>query len=71
MTLDNLISQLQDVRAVNGNIQVQLLEFYGAVQQKNKNSIFTNEIHLAYAEEEEEEETPPTEEVKTYPIGFC
>lgn len=70
MTLDNLISQLQDVRTANGNIQVQLLEFYGAVQQKDKNSIFTNEIHLAYAEEEEEE-TPPTEEVKTYPIGFC
>ena len=70
MTIDKLISQLQDIQTVNGNIQVQVFEFYGSNQRKNKNSIFTNEIHLAYAKEEEEEETPPIETLSN-PIGFC
>lgn len=68
MTLDKLIAQLQDVRQINGNIEVQLLEFYGAKQQKNKNSIFTNEIHLSYAIEEEEEQSIS---IPSNPIGFC
>lgn len=69
MTIDKLISQLQDIQTVNGNIQVQVFEFYGSNQRKNKNSIFTNEIHLAYAKEEEEE-APPIETLSN-PIGFC
>lgn len=69
MTIDKLISQLQDIQSVNGNIQVQVFEFYGSKQQKNKNSIFTNEIHLTYAKEEEEEEPPI--EIPSNPIGFC
>ena len=69
MTLDNLISQLQTVRETNGNIKVQLLEFYGTNQRKNKNSILTHDIHISYAEDEEEEEEPQTTIVN--PIGFC
>lgn len=69
MTIDKLISQLQDIQTVNGNIQVQIFEFYGSNQRKNKNSTFTNEIHLAYAKEEEEEEFPI--ESLSNPIGFC
>lgn len=69
MTLDNLISKLQDVRAANGNVNIQLLELYGAKQRKGKkNSIFTNEIHLSYAEDEEPVEVP-MQEPRT--IGFC
>ena len=70
MTIDKLISQLQDIQTVNGNIQVQIFEFYGSNQRKNKNSTFTNEIHLAYAKEEEEEEEPLIETLSN-PIGFC
>lgn len=71
MTLDNLISKLQDVRAANGNVNIQLLELYGTKQRKGKkNSIFTNDIHLSYAEDEDEpiEQAPQS---KSNPIGFC
>lgn len=69
MTLDMLISQLQDVQATSGNIRVQIFEFYGAGKQQDSRSIFRNEIHLSYAEEEEEEEPQP-EPPKPRPIGF-
>ena len=71
MTLDNLISQLKDVQAANGNIEVQLLELYCAGHKVNKNSIFTNEVHLSYALEEEEEPTEETPPDNRIPIGFC
>lgn len=67
MTLDNLISQLQDIRKANGNIEVQLLDMYAAKQRKSKTSFFANEIHLSYAKEEKEK--PPAAEM-TNPIGF-
>lgn len=66
MTLDNLIEQLQNVRAVNGNISIQLLDLYAGKQRKGKRSTFVNDIHISYAEEE------PNEPMASapHPIGF-